>query len=81
MSLESRLLLKKGTANSLSLGATRPCKGDCIITQIATSIEWDDGRTATAKEGVRNSRSIANRNADADHVGLLTSRRASEYRP
>ncbi|KAE9971855.1 hypothetical protein EG328_005336 [Venturia inaequalis] len=51
VSLESRLLLKKGTANSLSLGATRPCKGDCIITQIATSIEWDDGRTATAKEG------------------------------
>ncbi|TLD39332.1 Threonine synthase [Venturia nashicola] len=49
--LESRLLLKKGLTNTMSLGAMKPCTGNCMITRMSTSIEWDDGRTAVVKEG------------------------------
>lgn len=64
----------------MSLGAKKPCTGDCIITRLSTSIEWDDGRTAVVKDGVRESPLLADCYTDTHAAGLATSRRASEYR-
>jgi hypothetical protein len=53
--LESQLLKKKGLTNTMSLGAKKPCIDDCIVLSLATSIEYDDGKTADVKSGVCNS--------------------------
>jgi len=51
--LESQLLKKKGLTNAMLLGARKPCIDDCMILSLATSIEFDDGRTADVNSGVR----------------------------
>lgn len=51
--MESQMMNVSGIANLLTLGAKKPCTGDCVLQSLWASLEYEDGTDATYKTGVR----------------------------
>jgi hypothetical protein len=45
-------LFEQGLTNTLKYGAKRPCEGNCMILEISSGLETDEGKNADVANGV-----------------------------
>jgi hypothetical protein len=50
--IEASVLSTQGLTNTLKYFAKRPCDGNCMVLEISSGLEFDDGTNADVANGV-----------------------------